>query len=60
VTESRPTVVAPYDRFLEYQDRRRKAAAEAPEHGRASHVETLVVTVPAVPALPQTLDEKQS
>ena len=45
MTEPVPSVVTPYDRFLEYQNRRRKLAAELTEH-QSPTIDADVVSVP--------------
>lgn len=52
MTEPVPSVVIAYDRFLEYQHERRKAAADCIEQDRLAAIDA---TAPSVPtALPET------
>jgi hypothetical protein len=52
MTDSLPGVLAPYERFLEFQDRRRRVAAELVERdrARAAAAPANVADAAAVPA----------
>ena len=47
ITESLPSVVTPYARFLEYQDRRRRTVLELIEHDQPQPADASVVSVPS-------------
>lgn len=50
MTDSLPGVLASYERFLEFQNRRRRVAAELVERDRARVTAADAAPVPAVPA----------
>jgi hypothetical protein len=58
MTDSLPGVLAPYERFLEFQDRRRRVAAELVERDRTRVTAAAAVAdAAAVPAADGTAPE---
>jgi len=53
MTEAVPCVVAPYARFQEYQDRRRRTGADPIARSRPQAVGADAVSVPAAAAAPR-------
>jgi hypothetical protein len=56
---SRPCVVVPHSRFLEYQDQRRKKAAQPVDRESRERSMSVSMSAPALAVLPQTSNEKQ-
>ena len=56
---SRPYVVVPHRRFLEYQDQRRKKTAQPVDRDLPERSMSVSMSAPALAALPQTSNEKQ-
>ena len=52
MTDSLPSVLAPYERFLEFQDRRRRVAAEFAERDRARAIDAAADQLAPAPAAP--------
>jgi hypothetical protein len=57
MTDSLPGVLAPYERFLEFQNRRRRVVAELVERDRARIAATASADAAAVPAADGTAPE---
>jgi hypothetical protein len=57
--DSVPCVIIPHDRFVEYQDRRRKKAAQPVDRDSARAIDDAIMSARPVAVLPEPPNEKQ-